>query len=206
MACTTTTIYEDIKKCQGKKSYPGVRAFVYSISKSDIVSWPTLPEAPKSLEEAAKYVGNFILAAEKKWNLIGMVTDEGQLQAESQGTEGSKTFKVTGTILIPGTEEQVTGYIDQANNDSMIYLFVQRNGKARVCGCEEFDATLTLSQDTGKAVTDTNGTTVSVEATDPHPAPFYPGKIETTDGDISGATGKAWVDTSADTKNTEAGA
>lgn len=192
MGCTTSTIYQDLKKCQGAKSYPGVRAYVYGISKYDIVAWPTIPTAPKSLAEAVTYVGNFTLAADKKFHYIGMVTDQGQLQTESQGTEGSKTHKVTGTIVIPGTEEEVTGYIDQANNDSMIYLFVQRNGKARVCGCKEFDATLTLSQDTGQGVTDTNATTVSVEATDPHPAPFYPGKIETEDGDISGATGEAW--------------
>lgn len=196
MDCTQVSIYEDIKKCQGKKSYPGVRAYVFGISKYDIQAWPTLPAAPKTPKETVIYIGNFVLAADKKWHYLGMVTDEGQLQTESQGTEGSKTFKVTGTILMPGTEEDVTGYIDQANNDNMVYLFVQRNGKARVCGCEAFDATLTLSQDTGKAVTDTNGTTVSVEATDPHPAPFYPGKIETADGDISGATGKAWVDDS----------
>lgn len=197
MACTTTTIYKDIKKCQGTKSYPGVRTHVYGISKNDIVTWPTIPASPKTLEEAVTYVGDFVLAADKKWHYLGMVTDQGQLQTESQGTEGSKTHKVTGTIVMPGTEEDVTGYIDQANNDSMVYLFVQRNGKARVCGCEEFDATLTVSQDTGQGVTDTNATTVSVEATDPHPAPFYPGKIETEDGDISGATGKAWEEAAA---------
>lgn len=105
------------------------------------------------------------------------------------GTYGSKTFKVTGTAVIPGTEEAATGYISLANNDEMVYLFIQRNGKARMVGSEAFSPELTLSQDLGKAATDTNSTTVQAVASDEYPAPFYPGKIETEDGDISGATG-----------------
>ena len=71
----------------------------------------------------------------------------------------------------------------------MVYLFIQRNGKARMVGSEAFTPELSLSQGTGKATTDANSTTISAVADDEYPAPFYPGKIETEDGDISGATG-----------------
>ena len=58
-------------------------------------------------------------------------------------------------------------------------------------GSEAFTPELALSQDSGKAATDTNSTTVSAVADDEYPAPFYPGKIETEDGEISGETGLA---------------
>ena len=120
------SLYQDLPFCSGKKSLPGVRGYVFGISKRDILVYPKMPAAPASLAEKAKYVGDFVLAADKKWHRIGMIPNEGQIQVESQGTYGSKTFKCTGTIVIPGTEEEATGYISSANNDEMIYLFVQR--------------------------------------------------------------------------------
>lgn len=189
--CTSAnSIYGDICFSPGKKSLPGVRGYVYGIAKRDIMTWPTIgTEAPKTLADVAKYAGDFVLATDKKWHKIGLIPNESELQAESQGSFGSKTFKVTGTAVIPGTEEEVSGYIAQANNDEMAYLFIQRNGKARMVGSEAFTPELSLSQGTGKATTDANSTTISAVADDEYPAPFYPGKIETEDGDISGATG-----------------
>lgn len=189
--CTSAdSIYGDICFSPGKKSLPGVRGYVYGIAKRDIMKWPTIgAEAPKALADVAKYAGNFVLATDKKWHKIGLIPNESELQIESQGSFGSKTFKITGTAVVPGTEEEVTGYIAQANNDEMVYLFIQRNGKARMVGSEAFTPELSLSQATGKATTDANSTTISAVADDEYPAPFYPGKIETEDGDISGATG-----------------
>ena len=189
--CTSAnSIYGDICFSPGKKSLPGVRGYVYGIAKRDIMTWPTIgTEAPKPLADVAKYAGDFVLATDKKWHKIGLIPNESELQVESQGSFGSKTFKVTGSAVIPGTEEEVSGYIAQANNDEMVYLFIQRNGKARMVGSEAFTPELSLSQATGKATTDANSTTISAVADDEYPAPFYPGKIETEDGDISGATG-----------------
>ena len=132
--CTSAnSIYGDICFSPGKKSLPGVRGYVYGIAKRDIMTWPTIgTEAPKTLADVAKYAGDFVLATDKKWHKIGLIPNESELQAESQGSFGSKTFKVTGTAVIPGTEEEVSGYIAQANNDEMVYLFIQRNGKARM--------------------------------------------------------------------------
>ena len=193
--CTgADSIYRDINFCPGQKSLPGVRGHLYGISKRDILGWPTIgAEAPKALADVAKYTGDFKLASDKKWHKIGLIPNESQLQVESQGSYGSKTFKCTGTAEIPGTEEEVTGYIAQANNDEMVYLFIQRNGKARVIGSQAFTPELTLSQDSGKATTDANKTTIQAVADDEYPAPFYPGKIETADGDFSGETGLAIV-------------
>lgn len=188
------SIYEDIEMCRGKKSLPGVRGYVFGISKRDIVSWPIIGEGKKTpdaaLADVAKYEGDFVLASDKKWHKVGMIPNEGQVQVESQGSYGSKTFKVTATIVVPGTEEEVSGYISEANNDEMVYLVMQRNGKARMVGSEAFTPELSLSQDTGKTATDANSTTISAVVDDEYPAPFYPGKIETADGDVSGETGK----------------
>ncbi|MDD6553081.1 MAG: hypothetical protein PUF37_05780 [Prevotellaceae bacterium] len=204
--CTEkASIYEDLEKCPGQKKLPGIRDYVYGISIHDLVAFPTIPDAPASLKEAVTYKGDFTPAADAYFHKVGIVKNEGQMQVENQGTDGCKTFKETLTIAIPGTEEEATGYIDQANNDEMIYIFFQRNGKARVIGSEDFSPELSLKQDTGKTATDANTTTVEAVCTDLHPAPFYVGKIHTKDGDIDGATGKIAASTSTSTSGTSSG-
>lgn len=188
--CTEqNTLYEDIEFCQGKKSLPGIRPYIFGISKRDIATWPTIGAA-ESLAEVAAYTGDFTLVADKVWHKLELVPEDGQFTCESQGTYGSKTFKNAVTVSMPGTEEEATGYIAQANNDDMVYLVPQRNGKYRVMGSEAFNTELSLKQDSGKAATDSNVTTMEISATDEYPAPFYAGKIVTSYGTYDGETGE----------------
>lgn len=184
------SIYEDLEKCPGQKKLPGIRDYVYATSKRDILAYPSVSDTPKSLTEAVQAKGDFTLAADKYFYKLGIVKDNGKIEIENQGTDGAKTFLNKATFAIPGTEEDATGFIDQANNDELIILVPQRNGKFRMIGSEDFSPELSLKQDTGATATDANTTTIEASATDLHPAPFYIGKIHTADGDIDGATGK----------------
>lgn len=195
--CTNASIYEDLEKCNGQKKLPGIRDHVLATSKRDILGYPTISEEPKSLAEAVQTTGDFTLAADKYFYKVGIVKDNGKIEVENQGTDGAKTFSNKVTFAIPGTEEEATGFIDQMNNDEMIFLVPQRNGKYRIIGSEDFSPELSLKQDTGATATDANTTTVEATATDLHPAPFYTGKIHTADGDIDGATGKLVTNTAS---------
>lgn len=188
------SMYKDINFCKGSKSLPGTRPYVYGVSKRDIMLWPTLPgDEAADLKAKVTYVGDFNLADGKFFHKVGMIDNQGQIQVESQGNEGAKTFKNTANIAMHGTEEDVTGYIYELNNDDMVYLVPQRNGKCRVIGNECFTTSTELSQDTGQASTDTNQTIAKVTCDDEYPAPFYAGKIHTEDGDIDATTCKPVV-------------
>lgn len=184
-------LYEDLPFCRGQKSLPGMRPYMFLTRKSNITAFPTRADSTaKSLAEIAKLIGDFVMAADKKWKKIELLPDQQQITSEQIGTYGSYLFKTTATVVIPGTEEEVTGLISEINNDDMVVLIPQRNGKFRCLGNEMFTVKVKPSQDTGKGTEDTNATTITIEVEDEVPAPFYPGKIETTDGDISGADGK----------------
>lgn len=195
--CTdSATLYDDVNFCAGQKSMPGVRSYIYGISKRDVISYPTLDrDKVKEMAKVAVYEGDFVLAADKYWHRLAIVPNDGEMKSENQGSYGSKTFKNTVTVNLPGTEEEATGYIAEANNDEMLYLVPQRNGKYRLVGSEAFTPELKLSQNSGKSTTDANQTTLEIAADDEYPTPFYPGKILTSEGVISGATGKPMVDT-----------
>lgn len=192
--CTDTTdLYEDVEFCQGKKALPGMRNHAYFIRKKNITAWPTLPATDSegaSLASIATYEGDFTLAADKKWNKIDLVPNENQPQAERAGAWGAYIFSNTAELTIPGTGAEVSGLIAMLNNDDCVFLLPQRDGQYRVFGNEAFNVDVAATQDWGRTSGDNNATVLTLTIEDELPAPFYPGKIETNDGDISGADGK----------------
>ena len=118
--CTKNpSIYADLEKCPGQKKLPGIRDWVFTTSKRDILSYPAVSEAPADLKEAAQAKGDFVLAADKYFYKIGIVKNNGKIEVENQGTDGAKTFLNKVTMAIPGTEEEATGLINQMNNDEI---------------------------------------------------------------------------------------
>ena len=191
--CTTKGIYDSLNWCPGQQVLPGIRRRVFFIPKSWIVKWPTLPAiAPEAtMDKLATYSGDFALASSKKWLSIDLLTTKSNISSDSQGEVPSKTFLNKATLLYPGTDEAVTGFCRQANIDQLVFLVQQRDGKFRVLGSEAFDVITKVTQASGEGTTGQGGTTLAIEATDVCPAPFYPGKIETQEGDISGLDGSA---------------
>lgn len=188
--CTNTNnLYDNVDFCQGEVSLPGVRNHAYFIRKSDIVSWPKLPRnGAKTLEEVAVYTGNFGLAADTKWNKIDLVPNESEPKSEQAGSYGSYHFTNSISLVLPGTAEKVTGLITELNNDDVVILVPQRDGKVRVFGSEAFTVEVKPSQAWGKGSGDANTTTIEVTVEDMAATPFYPGEIDTNDGIIDGST------------------
>lgn len=188
--CTNTNnLYDNVDFCTGEVSLPGVRNHAYFIRKSDIVSWPKLPRnGAKTLEEVAVYTGNFGLAADVKWNRIDLVPNESEPKSEQAGSYGSYHFTNSISLVLPGTAEKVTGLITELNNDDVVILVPQRDGKVRVFGSEAFTVEVKPSQAWGKGSGDANTTTIEVTVEDMAATPFYPGEIDTNDGIIDGST------------------
>lgn len=189
-------MYESLKWCEGQTVLPGIRPKVYYSKKANIVTWPKLPDigSAESMKALATYVGNFVLAADKKWLTLNSLSAKSNVTSEVQGEKPSRTTLNKCSIKHPGTEEDAAGFCRQAMADDLVFLVQQRNGKFRVMGCEEFETDVKPSLALGEGITGEAGTTIEVEATDVCPAPFYPGKIETVDGDISGIDGSAWAE------------
>ena len=196
--CSSAAVYDSLNFCPGTSILPGIRQKIYAISKRDIEEWPTLPSEPTAPSQGASpdmktiavYSGNFTLASDKKWKYIGLAPNKGKITSEPQGDYPARTFlnKIDGAVH-PETDEYAAAFSRQALTADMVFLVQQRNGKFRVVGCEAFPTTVNPSMDSGEGIDGDFGTTFAVEATDVCPAPFYPGKIETEDGDISGADG-----------------
>lgn len=179
-------LQKSLKWCQGTPVYPGVRARAYYISKSDIVKWPTLEKGAAGNYTSAKYTGNFVLAGEKKWLAIDPDVKTSQLTSEAQGEAPSQTQLNKLSLVHQGVGSDASESALFLNNCDCVFLVAGMDGKFRAVGSELWPVKASVAQDTGQGATGTASTTISVEATDVCPAPFYSGKIETEDGDIMG--------------------
>ena len=56
--------------CDGVPQYPGIRRRIYCCNKNLIAKWPTLPRDAHGRPTSAKYVGDFELVADAKWQYI----------------------------------------------------------------------------------------------------------------------------------------
>lgn len=196
MVCTTKDIYKSVRRCPGTRVMPGIRPKFFFISKALILTWPTIPDvsAIKDPAELAEYVGNFTLQSDAKWHSVDLVDMKSNISSETQGEAPSATFLNKAEFVVGGTDKDISGLSAQIINDEIIGLVQLRDGRVRVIGCEAFAPKITAAQASGTTATDACTTTLSVEATDFAPCPFYPGKIETEDGDIKGADGSEWTD------------
>lgn len=142
----------------------------------------------------ATYKGNFTLDADAKWHVVDLVSLKSSITTETQGEAPSATFLNKAEYIIGGMDADITGFGRMVINDEMIYAQQMPNGRFRILGCEMFAPKSTFAQNSGAGATDSVTSTLSVEATDVSPAPFYEGKLETDEGDISGLDGSVWTE------------
>ena len=188
MATNCTSILRSLAWCQGTPELPGIRRRIYYIGKDQIVKWPTLSHDNRGRLTAAAYAGNFVLAADANWKYIDILPDKSQLTSEAQGEYPSQTQLNKLTAVHPGVGVEASALAAFVNNNDCVFLVETVRGKYRVVGSEAWQVKSTVAQDLGQGPTGTTSTTLSVEATDECPAPFYYGKIETEDGIIQPET------------------
>ena len=118
--------------------------------------------------------------------IIWIATQKSQLTSDAQGEVPSQTQLNKLTAVHPGVGPEATAAAAYINNNDNVYIVEDMKGRFRVIGSDKWDTKSTVAQDNGQGATGTTSTTISVEATDEVPAPFYEGTIVTEDGIING--------------------
>ena len=177
-------IQQSLGWCQGTPELPGVKRRVYYLAKSEIVEWPALSRDANGRITSAQYSGSFTLKADSKWKYIDILPDKSQLTSEPQGELPSQTQLNKLVAVHPGVGLRASAAAAYINNYDNVFIVEDMKGFFRVVGCDKWQTKSTVNQDLGQGPTGSTSTTISVEATDECPAPFYFGMIETEDGDI----------------------
>lgn len=177
-----SNIQNSLDWCQGTPELPGIKRRLYYISKGKIVSFPTLPQDGEGRITSARLQGSFVLAADEKWRYIDILPDKSQLTSEAQGEAPSQTQLNKLVAVHPSVGVEASAAAAYINNNDNVYIVEDMKGNYRVIGNDMWETKSSVAQDLGQGAAGTTSTTISVEATDLCPAPFYTGKIETEEG------------------------
>ena len=179
-----TSIQKSLAWCQGTPELPGVKRRIYYIAKTDIAMFPTLPHDALGRTTSAVLQGDFVLKSDRKWKYIDILPDKSQLTSEAQGELPSQTQLNKLTAVHPGVGEEASAAAAYINNTDSVFIVEDMKGNFRVLGNDKWSTKATVTQDLGQGATGTTSTTISVEATDEVPAPFYKGEIASEDVDM----------------------
>jgi hypothetical protein len=169
----------------GTPELPGIRKRIYYISKNEIASWPPYNRDENNRRtKTAVLTGNFTLVADATWKYIDILAEKSQLTSDPQGEIPGQTQFNKLVAVHPGTGPEATAAACYLNNSDNVFIVEDTKGFYRVVGCEKWVTKTTVNQDTGQGPTGSTSTTITVEATDEVPAPFYMGQIITADGTI----------------------
>lgn len=169
----------------GTPELPGIKRRVYYIAKNMIAKWPEFVRDENGRVTSSVLQGSFTLVADAKWHYIVILADKSQLTSEAQGEVPSQTQLNKATLVHPGVGPEASAAAAYLNNSDNVFVVEDMKGNFRVLGSERWLTKTTVAQDNGQGTTGTTSTTISIEATDEIPSPFYEGAIETEDGDIS---------------------
>ena len=125
-----------------------------------------------------------MLVADATWKYIDILPDKSQVTSEAQGEIPSQTQLNKLTAVHPAVGEAASAASAYLNNNDNVFIIEDMRGKYRVIGSDMWNTKTTVAQDLGQGATGTTSTTISAEATDVVPAPFYEGTIETDEGTI----------------------
>lgn len=171
--------------CEGKPVLPGIRRRIYYTAKSNISKWPTLPVDEYGRPTSAVLQGSFEMVADKVFHYIDVLVNNSGLVSEAQGEKPSQTQINRITAVHPAVDEQASMASAYFNNNDIVALVQDMDGKYRMVGNEKWQGNATVAQDNGQGATGTASTTITIEHTDLIPAPFYEGEIVTEDGVIN---------------------
>ena len=168
----------------GTPELPGIKRRVYYISKNQVAAWPSFVRDENGRVTSSTLSGSFTLVADAKWHFIVILADKSQLTSEAQGEVPSQTQLNKATLVHPGVGPDAAEAAAFLNNSDNVFVVEDMKGNFRVVGSERWLTKTTVAQDNGQGATGTTSTTISVEATDEIPSPFYVGVLTTEEGDI----------------------
>lgn len=185
---TCTNIQRSLDWCMGTPELPGIKRRVFYIAKSMIAQWPQFTRDAQGRVTSSTLSGNFTLVADAKWKFIIILGEKSQLTSEAQGEVPSQTQLNKATLVHPGVGPEASAAAAYLNNSDNVFVVEDMKGNFRVVGSEKWLTKTTVAQDNGQGATGTTSTTISVEATDEIPSPFYVGTLDTDEGEIHCST------------------
>lgn len=175
--------FSDLTHTPGVDNMPGLAQRAFFAFAADVATWPAVAAVPSDAAGRVRLVGNFAMVTGKKFFEAYCTKNKGGAKAEVQGEMDCKSFKVTGKIFFPHTDENARAAAADLKNAALVVVLLEPDGSRIVLGSKNLPANASPSVNFGESVTGEKGVTFEFEADSNVPGYTYKGIIPLTAGD-----------------------
>ena len=112
----------------------GITQKVYFGFHADVLTWPTKPVEPTTMETNAVLTGDLMMKAGKRLFELYITDDTGEFVIEPVGDVDGKSFVNHLTFFHPGLQQKILGFINAAKNDNLVFVVQDAEGQMYLMG------------------------------------------------------------------------
>jgi hypothetical protein len=101
---------------------------------ADVLSWPTVPDNPATVEENGILTGDITMKPGTRMFELYITDDTGEFSIESVGEVDGKSFVNHLTFFHPGLQKKILGFINAAKNDNLVFIVTDAEGQMYLMG------------------------------------------------------------------------
>ncbi len=127
--------FTDINKAlPNGENMGGLIQSIYFGYHADVLTWPTKPATPLTLEAAATLTGELVMKTGKRLFDMYITDDTGEFKIEPVGETDGKSFVEHLTVFHPGLRAKLLGFINAAKNDNLVIVVKDSDGQTYLMG------------------------------------------------------------------------
>jgi hypothetical protein len=169
--------FDSLLHTPGTDNMPGLAQRAFFAFADDILTWPTVTDPATDAAGRVRLSGNFVMKTDKEFFEAYCTKNKGNVKAEIQGETDCKSFKVSGKLFYPHTDENARAAAADLKNAPIVAIFLEPSGDRIVVGSQLNPAEVKPSINYGESVTGEKGLILEVEADSNVPGYTYNGTI-----------------------------
>ncbi len=107
---------------------------VYFGYHADVLTWPTKPVSPATLEANAVLTGELVMKPGKRLFRLYITDDTGEFMIEPVGEIDGKSFVEHLTLFSPGLQKTLLGFMNAAKNENLVFIVKDSDGQTYIMG------------------------------------------------------------------------
>ncbi|MFA5817495.1 MAG: hypothetical protein WC865_17975 [Bacteroidales bacterium] len=135
------------------KNLGGLAQRIYFGLWYDVLTWPTDPSGPASLELAGAQVGDIIMKPGKRMFELYTTEDAAKLDINVIGEEAGKGYELLLHVFAPGLHKKLLGFMNATKNEDLVFIAMDSAGQNYLLGCEIRSAKFSASDGSGTGST-----------------------------------------------------
>lgn len=145
------------KNLNNGQNMGGIAQVVYFGFWADVLTWPTKPTSPTTLEENATLTGDLVMKAGKRLFEMYITDDTGEFEIETVGELDGKSFVEHLRLFHPGLKKKILGFMSAVKNDNLVFIVKDNDGQYYLMGDDTRPAIFAGSPDSNGTSRETAG-------------------------------------------------